>query len=200
MQIYSASPAVRARQLTADVLATVAIALSVALGVATFTLVSALADLGSGVEDAGRGFQTTMRDAASALGDVPLVGRGASAPFEDASAAGAALAAAGRDQQELVHTLALVAGLLVAVVPIGLLARHWLWRRIAFARRAASVGALAASPGGVDLLALRALSTGRDRDLLGISPDPAAEWRAGNAPVVRRLADLALRDAGVLHR
>jgi hypothetical protein len=198
MQIYSASPASRARQVTADVLAIAGIVLFAALGIATTTLLSALADLGRGIEDAGQGFESTMTDAASTVGDIPLVGRGAGAPFQDASEAGAALAAAGRDQQQLVHALAIAAGLIVALVPIALLARYWLARRVAFARRAATARALAGSPGGVELLALRALSVGRDRDLLGISPDPVADWRRGNAAVVRRLADLSLRDAGVV--
>jgi hypothetical protein len=198
MQIYSASPAARARQLTADVLAIAGIVLFAALGVATSTLISALADLGQGVEDAGQQFQSTMADAASAVGDIPLVGRGAGTPFQDASEAGAALAAAGRDQQQLVQTLAVVAGLVVALVPIALIARYWFVRRMAFARRAAAVRALAGSRGGVELLALRALSCGRNRDLLGVSPDPVADWRRGDAAVVRRLAELALRDAGVV--
>ncbi len=197
MQIYSASPAARARQVTADVLAVAGIVLFAVLGVVTSTLVSALADLGRGIEDAGQGFQSTMTDAASTLGDLPLVGRGAGAPFQDASDAGAALAAARRDQPQLVLTLAVVAGLLVALLPIALIARYWLARRIAFARRAAAVRALAGVPGGVELLALRSLSHGNDRDLLRISPDPAAGWRRGDAAVVRRLADLALRDSGV---
>ena len=198
MQIYSASPLARARQVTSDVLAVAAIVLFATLGVLTSTLISALADLGRGIEDAGRGFQTTMSDAASTIGDIPLVGRGAGTPFRDASEAAAALAAAGRDQQQLVHTLAVLAGLIVALVPIALIARHWLVRRVAFARRASAVRVLAGSRGGVELLALRALSDGSDRDLLAVSPDPVADWRSGNAVVVRRLADLALRDAGVV--
>jgi len=199
MQIYSASPTARARQMTADIVAIAAIVLFAVLGTVTASLISALAELGRGIQDAGQGFQSTMSDAASAIGDIPLVGRGAGTPFESASEAGAALAAAGRDQQQLVHTLAIVAGLIVALVPIALIARYWLVRRVAFARRAGAVRALAGSPGGVELLALRALSGGSDRDLLRISPDPVADWRRGDAAVVRRLADLALRDAGVAH-
>jgi hypothetical protein len=197
MQIYSASPPARARQVTADVLAIAGIVLFAVLGIATSTLISALADLGRGIEDAGQGFQSTMTDAASSIGDIPLVGRGAGTPFRNASEAGAALAAAGRDQQQLVHTLAVVAGLAVALLPIALIARYWFARRIGFARRVAAVRALAGSAGGVELLALRALSAGSERDLLRISPDPVAEWRRGDPAVVRRLADLVLRDAGV---
>ncbi|WP_150309064.1 hypothetical protein [Planctomonas psychrotolerans] len=197
MQIYSASPLVRARQATSDVLALAAIALFTALGVATSTLVSALADLGKGIEVAGEGFRSTMTDAASSIDDIPLVGRGASAPFDDASRAGAALVAAGQEQQQLVADLALIAGVLVAVVPIALIVRFWLRNRVRFVRRATAARALAASTGGMHLLALRALSTGRDADLLGISADPVGDWRRGDAPVVQRLADLELRSAGV---
>jgi len=200
MQIYSAWPVARARQVSADVLAIAAIILFAALGIATATLISALADLGRSIEDAGREFQSTMTDAAATIGDIPLVGGGAGAPFRDASDAGAALAAAGRDQQQLVHVLAVVAGLAVALIPIALILRHWLVRRLVFARRATAARALAGTVGGVELLALRALSRGTDRELLALSPDPVADWRRGDATVVRRLADLALRDAGVARR
>jgi hypothetical protein len=104
---------------------------------------------------------------------------------------------AGRDQQSLVGTIALVLGLLVALVPIAFIVRHWLLRRVSFVRRAAAARSLAATPGGTELLALRALSSRKPAALLKAHPDPVAAWRAGDPRVVRQLADLALRDAGV---
>jgi hypothetical protein len=93
-----------------------------------------------------------------------------------------------------------VAGLVVAGVPSLVVLWVWLRGRIAFVRRASSVRSLLALPGGEDLLALRAL-TGRDaKAALAVSPDPVAAWRAGEPAVVRRLADVALREAGVARR
>ncbi len=125
------------------------------------------------------------------------MGDAARGPFEDASGIGSGLVQAGRDQQSLVGTIALVLGLLVALVPIAFIVRHWLLRRVSFVRRAAVARSLAATPGGTELLALRALSSRKPAALLRTHPDPVAAWRAGDPRVVRQLADLALRDAGV---
>lgn len=200
MQFYSSSPLVRARQVTGDVVAIGLVVVFVVLGVGIAGFIGTFADLGRQLEEAGAGFQGTMQDASRALARVPLAGDAASAPFDGASGAGQSLADAGRQQQEGVARAALVAGLVVAGVPSLVVLWVWLRGRIAFARRASSTRSLLALPGGDDLLALRAL-TGRDaRAALAVSPDPVAAWRAGEPEVVRRLADVALREAGVARR
>lgn len=200
MQLYSSSPLVRARQVTGDVVAIGLVVVFVVLGVGIAGFIGTFAELGRQLEEAGAGFQGTMQDASRALGGLPLVGGAASAPFDGASGAGQTLADAGRQQQDGVARAALVAGLVVAGVPSLVVLWVWLRGRIAFVRRASSTRSLLALPGGDDLLALRAL-TGRDaRAALAVAPDPVAAWRAGDPEVVRRLADLALRDAGVARR
>jgi len=200
MQLYSSSPLVRARQVTGDVVAIGLVVVFVVLGVAIAGFIGTFADLGRQLEEAGAGFQGTMQDASRALGGLPLVGGAASAPFDGASGAGQTLADAGRQQQDGVARAALVAGLVVAGVPSLVVLWVWLRGRIAFVRRASSTRSLLALPGGDDLLALRAL-TGRDaRAALAVAPDPVAAWRAGDPEVVRRLADVALREAGVARR
>ncbi|ROS54747.1 hypothetical protein [Frigoribacterium sp. PhB24] len=200
MQLYSSSPLVRTRQVTGDVVAIGLVVLFVVLGVSIASFIGTFADLGRQLEEAGAGFQGTMQDASRALAGLPLVGGAASAPFDGASGAGQSLADAGRQQQDGVARAALVAGLVVAGVPSLVVLWVWLRGRIAFVRRASSVRSLLALPGGEDLLALRAL-TGRDaKAALAVSPDPVAAWRAGEPAVVRRLADVALREAGVARR
>lgn len=197
MQIYSASNAVRARQVAGDVVAVGLVVVFVALGLAVAAFVGGLAELGRQIEEAGAGFQGTMDDASRVLGGIPLLGGAASAPFDGAAGAGQTLVDAGRQQQDDVGRAALVAGLLVGGLPSIVVLWAWLRGRVAFVRRASSVRGLLAVPGGEDLLALRAL-TGRDaRAALAVSPDPVASWRAGDPAVVRRLADVALREAGV---
>jgi hypothetical protein len=197
MQIYSASNAVRARQVAGDVVAVGLVVVFVALGLAVAAFVGGLAELGRQIEEAGTGFQGTMDDASRVLGGIPLLGGAASAPFDGAAGAGQTLVDAGRQQQDDVARAALVAGLLVGGLPSIVVLWAWLRGRVAFVRRASSVRGLLALPGGEDLLALRAL-TGRDaRAALAVSPDPVASWRAGDPAVVRRLADVALREAGV---
>jgi len=197
MQIYSASSAVRARQVVGDVVAVALVVVFVALGLAVAAFVGGLAELGRQIEEAGAGFQGTMDDASRVLGGIPLLGGPASAPFDGASGAGQALVDAGRRQQDDVGRAAVVAGLLVGGLPSVVVLWVWLRGRVAFVRRASSVRGLLALPGGDDLLALRALAGHDARAALAVSPDAVAAWRVGDPEVVRRLADVALRESGV---
>ncbi|WP_394815529.1 hypothetical protein, partial [Clavibacter michiganensis] len=117
MQLYSALPLVRARQIAADTAALAGIVVSVLVGIAVAALIRPLGDLGRSMEESGTRLSGSMTDAADALGRLPLVGDAARGPFEDASGIGSGLVQAGRDQQSLVGTIALVLGLLVALVP-----------------------------------------------------------------------------------
>jgi hypothetical protein len=198
MQLYSVSPLVRSRQLLADIVALAVIVTSTALGITVGLAFAALARFGRSVEEAGAGLQRSMSDAASTLADVPLVGSAVSGPFVDASGVGAALVASGQEQQRMMTTLGVVTGLLVALVPIGIVLAVWLRRRLAFIRRARRASALAASPAGLELLALRALAGAPSPRVVAASPDAADGWRRGDPDVVRALADVELRAAGVL--
>ncbi len=115
MQLYSALPLVRARQIAADTAALAGIVVSVLVGIAVAALIRPLGDLGRSMEESGTRLSGSMTDAADALGRLPLVGDAARGPFEDASGIGSGLVQAGRDQQSLVGTIALVLGLLVAL-------------------------------------------------------------------------------------
>jgi len=200
MQLYSDVPTARVRQLVGDVVSLVVVVASIVAGVTVAAAISALAEVGRTVERAGADLQGTLSDAAEAIARLPIVGDAASSPISDASGAGATLVDAGRQQQELVGQLALVAGLAIAVLPILVVLRTWVARRVAFVRRAGDVRALAASAGGDDLLALRALAGQEPRLLRAVAADPVAAWRRGDPDAVRALADLALHDAGVRRR
>ena len=197
MRFYSDYPLARIRQIAADVTALALVVLAITLGSIVHDAVTTFASLGRQLEDAGRRFSSTMADAADAVGDIPFVGDDIRSPFDDATGTGRAIARAGVEQQVLVDQLALLLGLLVALVPVVVVLRYWLARRISFARRAAVAASLAQADGGVDLLALRALGRGDPRVLLRATPDAVARWRAGDPVAVRALAELALRDAGV---
>ncbi|RFA22813.1 hypothetical protein [Subtercola boreus] len=200
MQPYSDYPLVRAWQIVADIVALAAIAAFISLGIAAGSLVASLAALGQQIQEAGTGFADTMADAARTLGDVPLIGATASSSFQSASTAGEQLAAAGQQQQDLVGNAAVIVGLVVAGLPVLLILLVWLRPRLRFARHAASVRSLSATAAGLDLLALRALAGQKSAVVLAVGPDPVAGWRAGDPLVVRILADLELRSAGVRTR
>lgn len=197
MQLYADHAPRRARQLTGDLIALVFIVAWIALGVWVYQLIAAFQQLGIQMKEAGVGFKSTMVELGDTLGSVPLIGSGIRVPFDGASDAGAALENAGQSQQDTVLATATAVGVVIAVVPIVLILLLWLLPRIRFARRATEAKNLLSSPGGADLLALRALSTHRLAELAEIAPDAASLWRAGDPATVARLAQLQLRSLGV---
>lgn len=197
MKVYSDFAGRRTRQIVGDVVAIVLIGLWVWFGATVFALVQGLAGFGVQMEQAGAGFRETMEDIGENLGGVPLIGGGIRAPFDGASEAGAALEQAGRDQQDAVLQLALTLGIGVAVLPVLMILVFWLVPRIRFIRRAGRATAATATPAGLDLLALRALATSKLSAVTAIDPDALGAWRRGDERVVRELARLELRAAGV---
>lgn len=197
MKVYSDYPARRTAQITADLVAIGLIAVFVWAGVIVYGAIAVLAAFGKSIEDAGNGFEETMADAGDTLGGVPLIGGGIRQPFDAASGAGTLLAQAGQAQQDLVFTAATIIGVVVAAIPILLVLWIWLRRRASWARRATEARNLSRLPDGQDLLALRALVNADFRELHDIHGEPVDAWRRGEKKIVRALAQLELREAGV---
>ncbi len=197
MKIYSDYAGRRTRQIVGDLVALGAIGLWIWFGVTVFQLVQGLASWGVQMEEAGAGFEDTMTDIGDTLGGIPLIGPGIRLPFDGASGAGAALEAAGRSQQEAVLQLATTLGVGIPLVPVLTILALWLVPRILFIRRAGRAKAVVQAEAGMDLLALRALTTQKLSAITRIDPDALGAWRRGDADTVRQLAQLELRAAGV---
>ena len=197
MKLYSDYPARRTAQITADLIALGFIAVFVWIGTLVYAAIAVLAAFGRTIEDAGNGFEETMADAGETLGGVPFIGGGIRAPFDAASGAGTLLAEAGQAQQDLVMTAALIIALVVALIPILLVVLIWLRRRLRWARRATEARNLSRLEDGPDILALRALMNADYREIRGIDREPVDAWRRGDKKVMRELAQLELREAGV---
>jgi hypothetical protein len=197
MKLYSDYPARRTAQITADLIAFGFIALFIWIGTMVYAAIAVLAAFGRTIEDAGNGFEETMADAGETLGGVPLIGGGIRQPFDAASGAGTLLAEAGQAQQDLVMTAALIIAIVVALIPILLVVLIWLRRRLRWARRATEARNLSRLEDGPDILALRALMNADYRDIRGIDREPVDAWRRGDKKVMRELAQLELREAGV---
>jgi hypothetical protein len=197
MKLYSDFPARRARQISVDVLALVAIGAWVWLGTFIYGLIMNLSDFGVQMEQSGAEFRQRMTEISKTLGDVPLIGGGIRAPFDGASDAGASLESAGQAQQVAVQQLATGLGVGIAVLPILMILILWLIPRLRFVRRASSVQAQLRAGASLDLLALRALSSQKLTALAKIDADPLAAWRRGDAAIVRSLAQLELQASGV---
>lgn len=197
MKLYSDFAARRTAQIFADLIALGLIGLAIWGAILVRAAIMVLDQVGKSMKGAGDGFQKTMTDAADTLGGVPLIGGGIRAPFDAASGAGGLLAQAGQAQQNLVDTAATVIAIVAAVVPIAVILIFWLRPRVRFARRATRAYRVSQLTDGVQLLALRALIDGDAKELHMVAERPVEAWRHGEASVVRALAALELREAGV---
>ncbi len=197
MKIYSDFPIRRALQVTADLLAVVVIFLGIWVGVTVAAGIASIAAIARQVESAGLQFQVAMMDAGDILGGLPLIGDAARVPFDAAGSAGVGFSSAGQNAAAFITTTATIVGVVIALVVVAVVLWVWLRRRVAFVRRATDASRLVRLADGHDLLALRALVHGSRDDLAGIARNPVDAWRAGDRDVVKRLAALELRGAGV---
>lgn len=200
MKFYADAPGRRARQIIGDVLLLVWCWLWVRVGQGVHDATLALAVPGEQIEEAGSGLAGRLRDAGASVGGVPLVGDEVRAPFDGAGDAADRIAAAGAAQVEAVNTLADWLGVAVAAVPLLVVAAVYVPLRWRFVRAATSGRRLVDAGGDVDLFALRAMTHQPLHRLARISGDPAGAWRRGDADVVQALAELELRDVGLMPR
>lgn len=198
MKVYADAPGRRARQVALDVLLLLWVWLWVRVGLAVHDATLALAVPGQQIEQAGTGLADRLRDAGTSVGSVPLVGDEVRAPFDGAGDAAQGIAAAGAAQAAAVETLANWLGLAVGAIPVLVVAVTYLPLRWRFVRTATAGRRLVDSSGDVELFALRAMSRQPLHRLARISPDPVGDWRRGDADVVRALAELELREVGLM--
>ncbi len=195
MHLYAPSPALRGRQLAADVGLVAWLVLWVLVARTVHGAVLALAEPGRAVEDLGASVAGSMSSAAQAAEDVPVVGDELAAPFEALGSAGGSVGGAGQAAQDAVGTLATVLAVVLVVLPVGWLLLRWLPWRLAWVRDAGVARQLAvADP---DVLAARALATAPLTRLAALPPGTAGAWRAGEPAATRALAAVELERLGV---
>lgn len=197
MVLYSDYGPARTRQIVADVIAVAVAALVIAIAAAVAGAIRALGAFGRDLEAAGLDFQSGLTDAAESLGGIPLIGDGIRGPFDLAAGAGGSVAEAGRQQQAFVELIATTTGWLIALLPLTVLALVWLLPRIRFAVRKRRLRTMIAAGMTADTLAARAVARAPLRQLVAVHPDPAAAWRSNDPALVRALAGVELRRAGI---
>jgi hypothetical protein len=197
MKIYAEKPFRSGRQVVAD-LATVAwIGLWIWVGTHLYDLIMKLAVPGQKLENAGSGLADNLADAQDKANNIPVVGDKLGSPLGKAAEAARSIAEAGQSQQHLVHDLALTLSIAVGGLPILMAIVLWLLLRFRWIRAASAASRLRRRRGGVELLALRALTFAPLRRLATLPDDTAAKWRDGDPGTVDSLAALELRRLGL---
>jgi hypothetical protein len=169
----------------------------VLIGLAVHSAISEIADFGQQMERGASGVAHNMDSAGERADKIPLLGEALSKPLTSTGHAAHSMAGAGHDLETTATWLAKVLALAVAAPPMLAIVVPWLIRRVRFFRRKRLVLALAATAGGTQLLALRALANRPLRRLAKLDSDPVDAWRREEVAVIHRLAALELRSAGM---
>ena len=150
-------------------------------------LVERLGAPGRTIEDAGRGIAANLEVIAADIGDTPVVGGTLSAPFASVAQAARSLQEAGQAQQDVVHTLAMWLGVLIAVLPVSWLLLRYGGNRLRWARAAGDAARLRDGGGDLRLFAYRAVAGRPLRELLRVTPDPIGALERGEVEALARL-------------
>ena len=197
MKLYADVPARFTAQLVGDVLFVCWVLAWVWIGNVVHDGTMDLAGPGHQIIASATGLSDSMRGAGDALGDLPVIGDGASAPFDQASEASASLADAGRTEVRAVERLAFWLGLSIALIPILVVGVLYLPRRARFVRDTVAAQRFVDGPADLEVFALRAIVSQPLHVLARVSDDPMTALREGDRTVIARLADLELRANGL---
>lgn len=197
MRLYAQNPALRLRQLAADVGLLVWTVGWVLAARAVHGAVLALAGPGRAVEDLGRSVAGSMGSAAGAAEGVPLVGDELATPFEALAEASGSVRGAGQSAQDAVDTLATILSLALVVLAVGWMLLRWLPWRTRWVREATAADRLLTGVPDLELLAARAMATAPLPRLAALPAGTGAAWRAGDPAAVRALAELELDRLGL---
>jgi hypothetical protein len=197
---YANTPGRLVPQLFSDTVVVIWSFVWVLVGLAVHSAVSTIAEVGRQVQGGADGVADSLKSAGHSADHIPLVGSAVSEPLTAASRAALDIAGAGHNLDTTASWLAIVLALAVAAPPTLGVVVPWLVLRIRFVRRKLTVGALAATPAGAQLLALRALANRPLGRLTAVTPDPVGAWRAGDPHAIHGLAAIELRAAGMAVR
>jgi hypothetical protein len=199
MRLYPAVPRALAATLAGDVALLLLLLIFAWLGTRVHAAVDELAGLGRGVVSAGGSVQSAFGTAADGVASLPLVGGELAEQLRAAGrGAGGEVIAAGRSGQQEVHDLAGTLGWLTFLVPSALALLQFVPGRAAQVRRlTAGRRALDRTSAPPQLLAMRAVFSLPDPDLLRHTPDPFGDLDRGEYDA---LVAAALEDAGLSSR
>ena len=192
MKVYAEVPYYRTRQIMSDLAVLFWIVLWIRIGIRIHALIEKLAGPGRTVEDAGSSFARNLGSIRDRIGNIPLVGDELQAPFDAAARAGRTLESAGATQQDVIHTLAIWLGILLAVIPIGYVLLRQVPKRVRWIREASAASRLRIDAEDMHLFAIRAVSTRPLYELRRACDDPARALALGDYEPLARLELAAL--------
>jgi len=194
---YATTPGRLIVQVISDVVVLFWTTLWVVVGLAVHSAISKFADFGRQVENGANGLAHNLDSLSDRAHRFGVLGEAISKPFTAAGTAAHTIAGAGHSLHTTATWLAVVLALAVAAPPVLAIVVPWLIRRVRFFRRKRLVLALAATSGGTQLLALRALANRPLRRLATVHNDPVSAWRREDAAAIHGLAALELRAVGI---
>ena len=197
---YATTPGRLAAQLFSDVAVFVWTGAWLIVGMAVNDAVAAIADAGRKVKNGATGIASNLAAAGEGAQNIPMVGDAVGKPLAMASDAALSIAGAGHSLDATGSWLAGLLGVSVIALPLLIVVVPWLLLRLRFFRRKWLVTGMAATPAGEQLLALRALTDRSPRALAAIGADPVGGWRRDDPAIIRALASLELRAAGITVR
>lgn len=201
MKLYADRPGRLLTQLLGDILVVIAVYWAVRLGRGAHEKVGALAVPGREAEEAATSLDGQLRSAANDVGDAPLVGDTLSRPFRALASTSRDLAGTAQSYQDTVADVALLTGVMVALVPIVFVLAVWLPRRLSWVLEASAAQRLMrAGPAATELLAVRALARQPLSRLARLGPEVVTGWKAGDAASTATLASLELDELGLRQR
>ena len=198
MKLYAETPGTALRQLITDIFVVIWVYLWVRAAMGLYDTIEKLGVPGQKLAGAGDKMAKQLHDAGGKVRKVPIAGDDLAGPFNNAGDAATDVANAGRQQQEIVHQVALVMSIGLLVLTLSIVLLWWLPRRLGWIEQASAAARIRRSgAAGKDLLALRALATQPLAKLAALDPDIAGAWRRGDSEAVDRLARLELRGVGL---
>jgi hypothetical protein len=197
---YANTPGRLLAQLLSDLVVVIWSFVWALVGLAVHSAVATIAEVGRQVQGGANGVALNLNSAGHSADNIPLIGGAFSGPLKAGSKAALDIAGAGHNLDSTASWLAIVLALAVAAPPTLGVVVPWLVLRIRFVRRKLTVGALATTPAGAQLLALRALANRPLGKLTAVTPDPVGAWRAGDPHAIHGLAAIELRSAGMAVR
>ena len=198
MKLYADRPGRLLVQLLGDVLVVIAVYWAVRLGRGAREKVGALAVPGREAESAARDLDGTLRGTAGDVADAPLVGDTLARPFRALASTSRDLAVTAQSYQDTVADIALLTGLMVALVPIFIVLVLYLPRRLSWVVEASAARRLMRSgPASLELLAVRALARQPLQRLARLGPGVVTGWRDGDPDATATLARLELDELGL---